>query len=439
MSYMQISRLKIYKLFGVFSYNIDFNGDIDSPLTIITGPNGYGKTTICKIINSLSSRNLYALYALKFQKIEVTFDDQSNLVIVQNLKFEPEDETGSADVKMKQSKEVLFSWMRDGETTSFASFAFDKKNIQKAIRALRYDDIEIIKSERSLSPKQFDEYLQTNERFINKMAQSPEQNAFIMNLQLIRVKYISANRIYNECKTDQQELPIDRIGSSLKDKLNSTRADFLNLSERENELFIDDILSESQSKITEKEYNTIATRLQQQAEKLKLYNITNKFNIPPFSNDKKTILASYIKHLEKKLKCCEEILEKMELFDNMLKSKKFANKRITFAPAYGLRVAADSGEFIDASLLSSGEQSEVVLLYNLIFDVADRSILLVDEPENSLHVAWQKMVVTDLQKIAKVKNLQLIIATHSPSIVSQGTDVAKDLYYINEGNAQYRT
>ena len=111
---------------------------------------------------------------------------------------------------------------------------------------------------------------------------------------------------------------------------------------------------------------------------------------------------------------------------------KFANKTLTFSPDYGLRVVANNGEFIDVALLSSGEQHEIVMLYNLIFEVGDSSILLVDEPENSLHVAWQRMVVPDLERLAEVKKLQLIIATHSPSIVSEKPDAATDLFYINE-------
>ena len=80
--------------------------------------------------------------------------------------------------------------------------------------------------------------------------------------------------------------------------------------------------------------------------------------------------------------------------------------------------------------MSSGEQNEIILLYNLIFEVPDKSILLVDEPENSLHVAWQKKIVSDFGKIAKLKDLQLIVATHSPSIVSQGINVTTDLFYL---------
>jgi len=39
--------------------------------------------------------------------------------------------------------------------------------------------------------------------------------------------------------------------------------------------------------------------------------------------------------------------------------------------------------------LSSGEQQEVVMLYELLFCVQPGTLVLIDEPELSLHVVWQ--------------------------------------------------
>jgi len=70
------------------------------------------------------------------------------------------------------------------------------------------------------------------------------------------------------------------------------------------------------------------------------------------------------------------------------------------------------------------------MLYHLIYEVPDQGLLLIDEPENSLHVAWQKTIVDDMKEIADIKRLQIIIATHSPSIVSKGLSMTQDLYYL---------
>ncbi|WP_163008234.1 AAA family ATPase, partial [Pseudomonas viridiflava] len=45
------------------------------------------------------------------------------------------------------------------------------------------------------------------------------------------------------------------------------------------------------------------------------------------------------------------------------------------------------------------------------------SLLLIDEPEISLHVGWQKSFISDLQSIQKLVGFDAMIATHSPFIV----------------------
>jgi predicted ATPase len=73
-------------------------------------------------------------------------------------------------------------------------------------------------------------------------------------------------------------------------------------------------------------------------------------------------------------------------------------------------------------MLSSGEQHLVVLLYRLIFGSAKGSLFLVDEPELSLHVAWQRELAADLAEIATHTESRYLIATHSPSVIAGHLD-----------------
>ena len=73
--------------------------------------------------------------------------------------------------------------------------------------------------------------------------------------------------------------------------------------------------------------------------------------------------------------------------------------------------------------LSSGEQHELVLHYDLLFRVPSNTIVLIDEPELSLHVAWQKRFLSDLVDIVKLSGFDALIATHSPFIVGAREDL----------------
>ncbi len=76
-----------------------------------------------------------------------------------------------------------------------------------------------------------------------------------------------------------------------------------------------------------------------------------------------------------------------------------------------------SGEERDLLVLSSGERQIVIMLAHLVLNKRLRGdgVFIVDEPELSLHISWQDMFVDAIQEASP--NLQIILATHSPSII----------------------
>lgn len=67
---------------------------------------------------------------------------------------------------------------------------------------------------------------------------------------------------------------------------------------------------------------------------------------------------------------------------------------------------------------SSGEMSLMSSLLFLIADVEPNSIILIDEPENSLHPSWQRAYVDKVLAALAYRNVSVIIATHSPLLVT---------------------
>ena len=77
--------------------------------------------------------------------------------------------------------------------------------------------------------------------------------------------------------------------------------------------------------------------------------------------------------------------------------------------------------------LSSGEQHELVLNYELLFKVDPDSLILIDEPELSLHVIWQQQFLKDLQEIIKLAGFDVLLATHAPDIIHDRWDLTVEL------------
>ena len=84
-------------------------------------------------------------------------------------------------------------------------------------------------------------------------------------------------------------------------------------------------------------------------------------------------------------------------------------------------------EEIAPSKLSSGEQNELVLFYKLIFHAAKGDMILIDEPELSLHISWQNKFIQDLIEVTSINDVSIIIATHSPDIIDENWDLKVEL------------
>ncbi len=68
--------------------------------------------------------------------------------------------------------------------------------------------------------------------------------------------------------------------------------------------------------------------------------------------------------------------------------------------------------------LSSGEKQLLILLFSTIIENYADCITFWDEPEVSLHIEWQRKLIRVIRQLNP--NMQLIIATHSPSILFEG-------------------
>ncbi len=78
-----------------------------------------------------------------------------------------------------------------------------------------------------------------------------------------------------------------------------------------------------------------------------------------------------------------------------------------------------TGDMVDLLELSSGELSIISGFLGLAVHLSDDCLVLIDEPENSLHPAWQIKYVQMLDAAMKrFKGAHYFIATHSPLIVS---------------------
>lgn len=94
-------------------------------------------------------------------------------------------------------------------------------------------------------------------------------------------------------------------------------------------------------------------------------------------------------------------------------------KRVLIQPTTNTLVFDMSGHTtIPLDRLSSGEKQLLLILTTIFLQEEKPAIMLLDEPEISLHITWQEKLITVLRELNP--NCQLIMTTHSPSIFAAG-------------------
>lgn len=97
------------------------------------------------------------------------------------------------------------------------------------------------------------------------------------------------------------------------------------------------------------------------------------------------------------------------------------------------------GQIIELLGASSGE---LALISSLLFLIANRDqdpIVIVDEPENSLHPSWQRQYVDKLLDALEYRDATIVIATHAPLIVTGAAASSRELvsvFQIDKGDAK---
>lgn len=76
------------------------------------------------------------------------------------------------------------------------------------------------------------------------------------------------------------------------------------------------------------------------------------------------------------------------------------------------------GETIPPYMLSSGEKQLLVIMLTALVQEGRHCVMLMDEPEISLHIEWQQRLITLIRTLNP--NTQIILCTHSPAIIMDG-------------------
>jgi len=232
---------------------------------------------------------------------------------------------------------------------------------------------------------------------------------------------------------------IQALAKDLKERITAKQNDAFRVGQQLDSTFPTRMLNPN-GRLSKAEFDERIQKLGVMQKRIQEFCITmSPAVIPQYDESKSDILAVYLDDSEKKAAVFDDLVAKISLFVTSLKNKQLTHKTIKIDGKTDFTVVTDNRKNIDLTLLSSGEQQEIVLLYELIFKTVSNTLILIDEPETSLHVTGQKDFIKDILAIAKIQGISFCIATHSPQIINGRWDFTTDLYILanKEANPDY--
>ena len=184
------------------------------------------------------------------------------------------------------------------------------------------------------------------------------------------------------------------------------------------------------------EIKTYSTTLSREYEFINIINSNVIKDIPSYIATRRNYLATIEEDLTMKEITNKVINEINGIFDILeldVRLKGFS-KDEKIMPIF----ENSAGEEFDINDLSSGEKQLFLRTLSIKMLEPKNSIILIDEPELSLHPKWQQRIIEVYKKIGE--NNQIIIATHSPHILgSVSSENIFILYRDENGKIEAKT
>jgi len=443
---MRIRQICVKKLFGIFDHAIPMN--LQDRITIIHGPNGFGKTTLLKMLDGVFNSKNAVLRTTPFERFGIDFDDGSRLEVTK---------PNGSNKSLRKRPALEFSFKKPGaepQTESlrpleheeaveldFPVGMFDRiPGLQRVgpNEWLYVPDNEVLGVEDVL--ERFGQYLPIPPRFHDR---SSEEKWLQDVRSAVPVRFIQTQRLLSprdvrrpsryEAEAVATMPAVQRYSQELARSIQAKLAEYATLSQSLDRSFPTRIVTgTAKAELTPELLTAKLSELEQKRSRFMEAGLLERekdsaFEFPGKIDETKLgVLSVYVKDVEQKLSVLDEMAARIELLKNII-NERFAYKNVTITRDGGFEFATDSGRPLAPTSLSSGEQHEVVLLYELLFNIKPNLLVLIDEPEISLHVAWQDQFLRDLSEMTKLSQFDAVLATHSPQIISNRWDLTVQL------------
>jgi energy-coupling factor transporter ATP-binding protein EcfA2 len=455
-----IRRVQVERLFGRYSYVIEPKireaAGRPSRLVLLHGENGSGKTTILRLLWHLISPNekvghKSAIARVPFSSLVVDFTDDRQLKVTKAAGLQGAftitasrrgEKSISADFKVDGNYDV-------GETPFYGN-QITSEDLEKAVE------------EGSVAPEIGHAGVRVR-RVIEFIEDLGIQPAFLGEDRGLQSDLEDADRIRRagaelrsrgvvapgQKSSDELELSIRKLSELVRSlTLSAQRSG----SEEEAGIYERVLFGLAGSPIDARDQNAPDRSAESSIDELeRLVPGFSEFGLmPPFDASKfrrlleqvpgdrnavaQSIMRPYLGSMRARIQALAEAERLIRLM--ITHSNRFLRDKTLRYPSPALGFRIETNEVAPMTLsprqLSSGERQLLLLLCTTLLARKRGTLLLIDEPELSLGVPWQRKVLSSLVDCAEGTEVQLFVATHSIEMVTANVDSLVQL--VNSGD-----
>jgi ABC-type transport system involved in cytochrome c biogenesis ATPase subunit len=423
-----IKTLRVEGLFGYLDHEIDFRSE---GVTILTGPNGSGKTHVLKILRALVGLDLLGLVDYPFSAATLTLSD-GNRLAVKRLPDGDLTVSGSGRRRTTHGPVVLpaaqVADVRDIDTPPWiervgADEWFDSQQgefLTTAALARRYGSRDVLPSLVEANPWLTDFSPDVSPTFIEteRLDITPER--------IVEPRSVAAKR-----RRRAPQPAIDRYVEQIRGQIAGARRRSLSVSQSADRQFAARALDKARATVRESDlrarYSSIAALHRElHANGLTEQTIDVEFPEGRTTPTERRILNVFLDDWEAKLDPLQPVHRKLQTLRGIV-DLKMPDKDMHFTQEGDVVFESPGSEHLPVNQLSSGEQHMLALFTMLLFTAERGAVVLIDEPEISLHAAWKHEFLSDIEKVTSLIPVTVVMATHSSALINSRWDLVEEL------------
>lgn len=427
-------------LFGIFNHHIELKKG--ERLTIIHGPNGFGKTTLLRLLRDFFDGKFEEFGETPLDDFYIELEDETRVTLTKQTQIVEGAESRKCQVVMTDPLGNKFEHLISaGDDDRLLVNEMEKR--APYMRKVSDDLWEDIRDGEILDTDELVGRFSVRRGALKESRGFPEWLSGLMGS--VKVRLIETQRLILQKKTGRtlrsrnrppSTATITDYAQQLSGKIQASFNDYARLSQQLDQTFVVRLLKHDFAVEEVLPGNSVSVKvesLNQKRRRLRDSGLLSKEDEPLPLPEEATplidqILSAYLQDVESKLAVFGTLLGKIELLKSIVDAH-LEYKTMVISQEYGFyfRAKFENANRILPASLSSGEQHILILFYDLLFNDSENSLILIDEPEISLHVDWQLSFLDDLRRIVSIVPHDILLATHSPQIINNDWDLTVSL------------